>query len=285
MSIRKHLDEIGRTWALLPPAERIAFVGRLLRVAAGPRSSLLKARLSNGAVVYGPNKSHHGGRAIYLYRDLYEQELASLGMFLRPGSVFVDVGANVGSYAVKAAKEVGESGIVVAVEPSPATSAYLVESARRGHLSNLRIRTYCLGESTTHSTFYLSNDGPTSYSLARPETPTESISIFTVSLDDLCAWEGLQRLDYLKIDAEGVEESILCGGIASIMRFRPIIQVEAFIRNPKLPVEDYLAFRASGSSNAVFVPRENQTAIQAARDLGWVEEEASREEAVSNSCI
>jgi FkbM family methyltransferase len=273
MEIQKHLKEIQRTWSALEPTGRIAFLSRLSWVLAAPNSSLLRAQLSNGAVVWGPNKSHHGGRAIFLFRDLYEQELKSLGMFLHPGDVFVDVGANVGCYAVKAAKEVGQNGIVVAVEPSAATSAYLVESARRGRLENLRVRTYCLGGNTANSTFYLSSDGPTSYSLVRPDVPTECISVFTVSLDDLCSWEGLQRLDYLKIDAEGAEEAILCAGQASISRFRPIIQAEAWICKPNLPINDYLTFRAKGSSNVVFVPRENSEASQVARNLGWIEEQ------------
>ncbi len=41
------------------------------------------------------------------------------------GGTFVDVGANVGTYAVSLAKHVGESGRVIAIEPHPVSSARL----------------------------------------------------------------------------------------------------------------------------------------------------------------
>jgi hypothetical protein len=38
---------------------------------------------------------------------------------LRPGSVFIDVGANIGYHSLLAAKLIGAIGSVVAVEPAP----------------------------------------------------------------------------------------------------------------------------------------------------------------------
>jgi precorrin-6B methylase 2 len=51
---------------------------------------------------------------VYIFGDALEPELATLGCFLKAGSVFVDIGANIGMYTVKAAREVGESGTVIA---------------------------------------------------------------------------------------------------------------------------------------------------------------------------
>lgn len=59
---------------------------------------------------------------------------------LRPGDCVWDVGANVGRYAEQFARKVGESGLVFAFEPSPATYPKLVEAC--ASLSNVRpIRT------------------------------------------------------------------------------------------------------------------------------------------------
>ena len=43
----------------------------------------------------------------------------------RDGGVFVDVGANVGTYALALAQHVGASGKVIAIEPHPVTHARL----------------------------------------------------------------------------------------------------------------------------------------------------------------
>ena len=75
---------------------------RKARVALTPRSFLLQTRLENGAIVSGYNRAGYGGRGIYIYRDALEPELAALRKFLKPGFVFVDIGANVGVYTLKA---------------------------------------------------------------------------------------------------------------------------------------------------------------------------------------
>src|ERR1017187_7967619 len=95
----------------------ISTLARKVRVAITPRSFLLRSHLQNGVVVAGHNRSGYGGRGVYIWRDSLEPELAALSSFLRPGMCFIDVGANVGVYAIKAAKEVGEKGLVIAIEP------------------------------------------------------------------------------------------------------------------------------------------------------------------------
>ena len=74
-----------------------------MRVALTPRNRLLKAKLSNGAVVYGANRPGFGGRAVYLYRDAVEPEFEHLEGCLDVTGVFFDIGANTGKYAIKAA--------------------------------------------------------------------------------------------------------------------------------------------------------------------------------------
>jgi hypothetical protein len=91
-----------------------------------------------------------------------------------------------------------------------------------------------------------------------------------VSLDDLCCWENLERLDYLKIDAEGAEAAVLEGGQDAIGRFRPIIQVEVTICETSLGL-NYRRFAAPGSINNLFIPAEKAQAVETALKLGWVE--------------
>ncbi|MEO6238809.1 MAG: hypothetical protein ABIQ52_17575, partial [Vicinamibacterales bacterium] len=60
------------------------------------------------------------GRMHYFYDEPYEPELAAaVRDALRPGDVFLDIGANVGFFSILAARLVGDSGRVVAFEPHP----------------------------------------------------------------------------------------------------------------------------------------------------------------------
>src|SRR5215212_6714164 len=101
------------------PEPDLNVIYRQVRVALTPRNGMLKATLSNGAVVYGRNRAGFGGRAVYIYGDRYEPEFEHLDSFLDPTGVFIEVGANTGKHSIKAAKHFGDKGVVIAIEPNP----------------------------------------------------------------------------------------------------------------------------------------------------------------------
>jgi FkbM family methyltransferase len=240
-----------------------------VRIALSPRSSLLRTRLQNGAIVEGYNRSGYGGRGVYVFGDALEPELCYLQHFLSPGKVFVDIGANVGVFAIKAAKEVGEGGLVIAVEPFLETALRLSKNVQANGYRNVRVRNLCIGRTTQHGVLHLNKEKPNSFSLVR-NGATRSISVLSASLDDLCGWENVDRLDYLKIDAEGAEAAILEGGKNTIARFRPIVQVEVTIAHSSVAA-DYRRFSFPGSMNHLFVPQENAHAVETALKFGWAE--------------
>jgi FkbM family methyltransferase len=242
---------------------------RKLRVALTPRNRLLKTTLPGGAVVFGRNQRGYGGRGIYVLRDAIEAELAHLGAFLEPTDVFVDVGASTGIYALEAAVHVGACGVVVAVEPFPDVYATLHHSIRANGFTQVRARSVCLGARIEPRTLWLNFGRPSLFSTAERAGDAPGLSVLAVSLDDLLRWEGLDRVAYVKIDAEGAEEEILTGATRTIARCRPIVQIEVSVRRlrPKLP--DYLGFQAAGSPNAVYVPNDHPKLGIPAR-LGWL---------------
>lgn len=242
-----------------------------VRAALTPRSALLRTRLQNGAIVEGYNRAGYGGRGVYIFGDSLEPELCHLQRFLGAGHVFVDVGANVGVFTVKAAKEVGNEGLVIAIEPFVETALRLSHNVQANGYRNVRIRNFCIGRDTGHGRLYLNKGKPNSFGLV-PNGLAESISVLSVSLDDLCRWESLERLDYLKIDAEGAEATVLEGAQETVSRFRPIVQVEVTICESTLG-SNYRRFAAPGSMNHVFIPAEKAKAIETATQLGWAEVE------------
>jgi len=241
---------------------------RKVRVAVTPRNWLLRARLENGALVEGYNRPGWGGRGAYIFRDAIEPELEFLSHFLRPGFVFVDIGANVGVFSMKAAKEVGDSGIVISVEPFVESARMLTRNVQINNFRNCRVRNLCMAETTGHRTFYLNQKKPNSFGLVQGSPDTASLSVLGVSLDDLSRWEAIERLDYLKIDGEGAESMILEGGAAAIARFRPIIQVEINLTYSTVP-DGYRRFSKGKGLNNLFIPSDRSDTIATAESLGY----------------
>ena len=241
---------------------------RMATVALLPREWRLKATLANGAVVYGKNRAGFGGRGVYVYRDAIEPELQYLERFLDSRGVFVDVGASTGIYSIKAARHYGPAGVVLAIEPFPDVLATLYYSAQANRFSNIRLRNFCVGERTQAMRLWMNFGKPNSYSLIKRDPGALPLSILTVSLDDLFKWEGLERLDYLKIDAEGSEQQVLIGAKSVIEKHRPIIQLEVAIADVPAQLSDYSIFCAPHSPNKVYIPNEHPK-LEIPTQLGW----------------
>lgn len=241
---------------------------RKLQVALTPREWLLKTKLSDGVVVYGKNREGFGGRGIYIYRDSLEPEFQHLEEFLEPGSVFIDVGANTGIYTLRAAKHLGKDGVVLAIEPFPDVLATLSYSVQANEFTNVRLRNFCAGEHTGFARLWMNSSKPNSFSLLKIDEKASSLSTLTVALDELFAWEGLDRFDYLKIDAEGAEKQVLAGATRILEKYRPIVQMEVTISDVTFGLTEYSIFRAPGSINKICIPNES-TKIHIPKKLGW----------------
>jgi FkbM family methyltransferase len=244
---------------------------RKARVALTPRSWLLTTTLSNGAVISGKNRPGYGGRGIYIFRDALEPEFEHLLEFLSPGDVLVDIGANTGIYTVKSAKYLSENGgQVVALEPFPEMLAALQRNVHANGFNNVRLRNVCAGDHTHAAAFWQNFDRPNTFSLIRRDEKAMSLSVLVVALDDLFAWEDLDRLNYLKIDAEGAEEQIIAGARKTIEKYRPIIQVEINGIDPHVHLPEYSAFQVKvGSVNRLLIPNESPK-IGIPSKLGWI---------------
>lgn len=239
-----------------------------IRIALTPRFMNLKTVLSNGAIIYGKNKSGYGGRGVYLYGDSIEPELNYLDKFLDKDSVFIDIGASSGIYTLKAAKHLTHEGIVIAVEPFPEVFNTLYVSVKKNGFNNVKLRNFCASKETSEKTLWMNSDLPNTFSIVERHNNSSGLSVLGVSIDDLMLWEKLNRLDYIKIDAEGAEKEILIGAKKSIEKFRPIIQAEITVRALDLKFNSYEVFKAHKSLNVVFIPKESPKR-QIAHQLGW----------------
>src|SRR5262245_48926459 len=121
----------------------------------------------------------HGGRLrLYgdsqlcrlIYLSNFEAETRSfLEAFLRPGDIFVDVGANIGLFTVLGARLVGKTGEVHSFEPYPPTFARLQENVALNGLGNVRCNRMGLSNTKGEADMTVSTDGFDAWnSLGRP---------------------------------------------------------------------------------------------------------------------
>ncbi|AFY71573.1 methyltransferase FkbM family [Thalassoporum mexicanum PCC 7367] len=180
----------------------------------------------------------------------FEQEMEFWQEWLKPGMVVIDVGANAGIYTFVAAQQVGASGKVLAVEPFADCIAYMQETCR---LNQLEWVTVCAGAASDRNgtiKFMTQNASELNMVITEEQSNLEGggnydqVDCFT--LDHLVEQEGLTRVDFLKVDAEGHEMQVFQGSDRLLKEFAPIILYEniAGASGANLPVANYL--RAQG---------------------------------------
>jgi FkbM family methyltransferase len=148
--------------------------------------------------------------ALWQDRSFRREDLEVCQTILRPGDTYIDVGANVGQLAIVAARAVGETGKVVAVEAHPRTCAFLRDNVDLNWLPQIAVHNVALGEREGHISFTsMPCDDQNHVVGGALERESPGLSVPMTTLDKL--WpQGHVRL--LKIDAEGFELRILRGG-------------------------------------------------------------------------
>lgn len=149
------------------------------------------------------------------------------------GGTFIDVGAHVGWYSLKAAKKVGPKGRVISIEPNPETIPSLKENIRANRdESIITVAPVACASSESVLTLYAAprlNTGESSLSKANASQegqPAASYQVRARPLDDIAKDAGLTRADFLKIDVEGAEFLVLKGATTVLDSFRPVVVLE-----------------------------------------------------------
>lgn len=241
----------------------LATLMRMLRLAMTPGTTI-RRRIGRNAVVSGRNRKGHGMRALYLYGEDCEGGLGLLQLLLGEGETMIDVGANIGMYSLLAGELVGPSGCVIAVEPWVETAARLYRNAADNGFDHVRVRVCAMGGSPGHAALHLNRNRPVSFSLLGDGDQHSSVDVSVETIDDLALKEGVKRVDFLKLDVEGVEHDVLLGGKNTIQRWRPVIQYESYQSDAHEDVlADYRRFRfvnVAGNrwdSNTLAIPSES----------------------------
>jgi len=145
------------------------------------------------------------------YCGLHEaDDMAFVLHMLRPGDLFLDVGANIGSYTVLAAGGAGAK--VISVEPIPATFEKLQVNVVLNKLSE-RIELHCAGLSDTRRTLRFSSEQDTMNHVLVHGEQVPAIEVPVLELDDLLAGRVPQ---IIKIDVEGHEKAVLSGAARTL---------------------------------------------------------------------
>lgn len=140
----------------------------------------------------------------------------------KPGDIFLDIGAYIGWYSIRAAKAVGPSGRVVALEPDPANRRQLEKNLSLNGLANCTVVPMAAW-SGTGKIGWESNDVPVWRKVDQAQT---TAFVRAVTVDSLVDDLDLPDVRWVKMDIEGAEIEALQGAEGVLRRCHPALFIE-----------------------------------------------------------
>jgi len=141
---------------------------------------------------------------------------------LTKGSVVLDIGANIGYYALMELNLIGPTGHLIAVEPSPWNIDLLKRNLELNEKrDNVRVVTGAISSSSGTDTFHLASSSNLNtfqnYGTVAQHLTGETIEVNTYRVAEVLTREELDRgVDLIRMDVEGHEVDVINGLIEDI---------------------------------------------------------------------
>jgi FkbM family methyltransferase len=173
------------------------------------------------------DKDIYQGASLAKYGEYSELEVGLFREFVKPGAWVLDVGACYGSHTVALGRLAGPDGRVFAFEPERRAFYCLCTNIA---LNNLDRSVYAFQQLVSKErgvqkvpeidTDQANNFGGMEYDNVAADCAGYPVEVTT--LDSF----GFPRCDFIKIDVEGMEESVLMGARELIAKYKPVLYVE-----------------------------------------------------------
>jgi FkbM family methyltransferase len=137
--------------------------------------------------------------------------------------VVFDVGANIGNHTLAFARHAEQ---VYAFEPLPEIFAVLSTNVEQNGLANVLPLNMALSNENGQAEIYLFPENLGAASFDKHDENLEPIMVAKRIGEEIVTEQGIERVDFMKVDTEGHEAFVLEGLAGTIRRSRPFVMVE-----------------------------------------------------------
>jgi FkbM family methyltransferase len=169
-------------------------------------------------VLIEANIDDYLGREYFLHGLRRQPSFQLSRMLIRPDDALVDVGANVGYWVLGAAARLGAGGHAHAFEPCRDVFQALQENVRLNGMKQISCHRLALTDHSGEVSFRPSPQNTGHGALSPSPADPTAIVVPATTLDAFCERQGLVRIDLLKVDVEGAEESVFRGATSVLSR-------------------------------------------------------------------
>ena len=150
------------------------------------------------------------GESFTFFENLVRRDYLPPSIKLSSGDTVVDIGANIGSFAVLAGTLIGPEGRVIAFEPVPATYERLKKNIDLNGLHNVECTSAAIDDRDGEMRMLTSPKSAWSTLHPRDDQKqlSDALSVPTITLARVFADNKIDRINLMKVDCEGSEYGI-----------------------------------------------------------------------------
>lgn len=192
----------------------------------GIANRIYKKRLHNNFYML-LNPTEHIQQQLFWYGH-YEKELGELlKKIVRPGDVFLDLGANIGYFSLLVAIN-SPSANIISFEPAKDLFHYMNDNISLNNIKNVSAINAAAGEINEEKDLFISSpDNSGMSSFHQPENYSgKKERVKVLSMDEWFKTSGLSKIDIIKLDIEGSELAALKGMKEILQKQKPVLIVE-----------------------------------------------------------
>ena len=180
---------------------------------------------------------------------------------LKKGMICLDIGSNIGYYALLESKIVGADGKVIAIEPSPQNFQHLKKNLEIQNAKNVDAYNFAAGDKNGDVNFLVYRESNGSFTIPDGEEtdiPGDIIKVTAKTMDSFLEELNINHVDFVRMDVEGYESHIIQGMINIIKKSKPMFQIEvhASILGKEGTKKFFKEFQKYGYEAKYYIPRD-----------------------------
>jgi len=182
---------------------------------------------SGGSVQLGYRETL--GLSSLLYGTFEKGELEFVSQYLQPGNTVMDIGANIGLFAVVMGRTIGQGGEVIAFDPVPTNIVRLKSNLSENGISAEAVYELALGSVNAQMELKMSDDTayPSMHKVEYGFGNGQVIQVNVKRLDDVWHERGRPMISFVKMDVEGAELEVIKGSGEMLTQCHPTMLIEA----------------------------------------------------------
>lgn len=161
------------------------------------------------------------------YYDL--KTLLYLQRLIKKGDTCIDIGANVGSITFPLINLAGQKGFVFSFEPGPLLFSQLEESIRLNDLSNVMAFPFGLSNKPGNLFWKFDPTNPGNAFIIKEDDKSGVKSVEVKRLDDIKEVAESKKIDFIKVDVEGMEYEVFQGAENILKKHKPTLLYETYV--------------------------------------------------------